>query len=261
MNSKPRVLLVDDDPHLLWGVGRFLTRSGYTVISCPDGAEAIDVLQNGNFDAMITDIQMPRLNGLALIEWAIQNAPGMKMIAITAFGCASVQQVLLRKGPILYVEKPFDPKVMLELLHTESSTADSFRGNVNDITLFDYIQLVFMTNRQLKLVISSTDGENGVIFIDNRSACHAECGELQGEEAFYKCLSFKGGTFVSLPFDEPRARTIRSKGDFLLMDAARLKDENAKVTLCHSEVPPLFQDSDFPPFNIIETPLPRDKEV
>ena len=91
MTTKPRILLVDDDPQVLWGVGRFLTRSGYTVISCPDGAEAIEVLKDNHFDAMITDIQMPRINGLALIEWTIQNSSGMKVIAITVFGCSSVQ--------------------------------------------------------------------------------------------------------------------------------------------------------------------------
>ncbi|MBN2527668.1 MAG: response regulator [Deltaproteobacteria bacterium] len=260
MSSKPRILLVDDDPHLLWGVGKFLTRSGYSVVSCPDGAEAIEVLKDRTFEAMITDIQMPRLNGLALIEWTIQNRPGMKIIAITAFGCSSVQQVLMKKGPILYVEKPFDPKVMIDLLHNESAANNSFSGNVNDITLFDYIQLVFLTNRKLKLHITSTDGENGLIYIDNRTACHAECGKLQGEEAFYKCLSFKGGSFVSLPFDEPQARTIQCKGDFLLMDAARLKDENSKVTLHHSEVPPLFSEHGFPHFSDTEIHPSTDKE-
>ena len=261
MNPKPRILLVDDDPNVLWGVGRFLTRSGYTVISCPDGAEAIEVLEGSHFDAMITDIQMPRLNGLALIEWTIQNRPGIKIIAITAFGCSSVQQVLMKKGPIMYVEKPFDPKVMLDLLDNETQTGDSFSGNVNNITLFDYIQLVFMTNRKLKLHITSTDGENGLIFIDNRTACHAECGELQGEEAFNKCLSFKGGSFVSLPFDEPKNRTIQCKGDFLLMDAARLKDESSKVTLHHSEVPELFPNMEIPMGSDEEFPFSTDKEV
>ena len=261
MSTKPRILLVDDDPNVLWGVGKFLTRSGYTIVSCPDGAEAIEVLQENQFDAMITDIQMPRLNGLALIEWTIQNRPTMKIIAITAFGCDSVQQVLMKKGPILYVEKPFDPKVVLELLNNEAKQPDSFSGNVNDITLFDYIQLVFMTNRKLKLHITSSSGENGLIFIDNRTACHAECGELQGEEAFYKCLSFKGGSFVSLPFDEPKSRTIHCKGDFLLMDAARLKDENSKVTLHHSEVPPLFTSMESPQFSDTENHFSTDKEV
>lgn len=246
MTHKPRILLVDDDPHILWGVGKFLTRSGYTVISCPDGAEAIDVLRDSNFEAMITDIQMPRLNGLALIEWALQNSPGMKIVAITAFGCNSVQKILMKQGPILYVEKPFDPKVMLDLLGKDE-TANTFSGNVNGIDLFDYIQLVFLTNRQLKLQVTSSGGESGLIYIDKRTACHAECGDLQGVEAFYKCLSFGGGSFVSLPFDEPKNRTIDCKGDFLLMDAARLKDETSKVTLRHSEVPPLFSDEELLP--------------
>lgn len=262
MTHKTRILLVDDDPNLLWGVGRYLTRSGYTVISCPDGADAIDVLKDSNFTAMITDIQMPRLNGLALIEWAMQNCPSMKIIAITAFGCASVQQVLLKKGPILYVEKPFDPKVMLELLKRDNSNNEAFSGSVNGIDLFDYIQLVFMTNRKMKLQVACSNGESGLIYINEGTACHAECGQLQGQEAFNKCLSFTSGSFVSFPFDEPSTRTIDCKGDFLLMDAARLKDENARVTLSRSEVPPLLAEGDFNLFSIAPKPLnSTDREV
>ncbi|MCP4680451.1 MAG: response regulator [Deltaproteobacteria bacterium] len=230
MSRKMQLLLVDDDPQISWGVGRCLTRAGCAVTTCGNGEEAIKVLKSKEFEFLITDIQMPRLNGLALIEWVAQNRPRMRIVAITAFGCPSVQQVVLKKGAILYIEKPFDPDILIETIK-KPKPRKSFCGNVDSIDLFDYVQLVFVTMRELVLEISSCDGEEGLIFVKEGSACHAECGEIEGEEAFFKCLSFEGGAFVTLPWREPVKTTIDRRGDFLLMEAARSKDENDEIII------------------------------
>ena len=56
---------------------------------------------------------------------------------------------------------------------------------------------------------------------------HADAGELQGEGALYNLLALQGGAFNLLPFLEPRHRTINGQWEFLLMEAARLRDETA----------------------------------
>jgi hypothetical protein len=59
---------------------------------------------------------------------------------------------------------------------------------------------------------------------------HAECSGLTGEQAFYHCLAFDGGSFSSLPWSDPEVNSIKRRGDFLLLDAAREKDETTQVT-------------------------------
>lgn len=232
---KTRVLLVDDDPEISWAVGRVLTRANCSVSTCGDGAEAIALLRERTFDVLITDIQMPKLNGLALIEWVAKHCKKMRVVAITAFGCPSVQQVVLRKGAILYLEKPFDPNILQDLI--SSDKRQSFYGSVDQVDLFDYVQLIFHTMRKVLLQVNSASGETGRLYIKDGTACHAECGELRGEEAFYRCMAFSGGSFSTLPWEDPEEESIRTKGDFLLMDAAREKDETSGAHRTPREAP------------------------
>jgi hypothetical protein len=137
-----------------------------------------------------------------------------------------VQQVVLRKGAILYLEKPFDPNILKDLILSDKHR-QSFYGSVDQVDLFDYVQLIFHTMKKVLLQVNSASGEIGRLYIRDGSACHAECGDLKGEEAFYRCMAFSGGSFSTLPWEEPSEVTIETKGEFLLMDAAREKDETS----------------------------------
>ena len=228
-SEKIQVLLVDDDPEISWGVGRVLTRAGCLVSVCSDGAEAVELLQTKSFDFLITDVQMPRMNGLALIEWVVHHSPRMRVVVMTAFGSVSVQQASLRKGAVLYLEKPFDPQALVDMV-LPGKNRSSFFGSVDNVDLFDYVQLIFHTMRKAVLRIRSLDGQDGRIYINEGTAWHAECGEMQGLDAFYACMAFEGGSFSTSPWEEPPRRSIETRGDFLLMDAARTKDETSGMS-------------------------------
>jgi ActR/RegA family two-component response regulator len=224
MNGKSSLLLVDDDSTVSWALGRFLTRRGFAVTACGDGAEALDLLRSQSFDALVTDIQLPGVNGLALIEWARTERPDMRVVVMTAFGSESIRAVALRKGAILYAEKPVDPELVCEML-TSPFGRDTFSGSVSDINLFDYIQLMLITNRKVVLDVTENSGRTGTLFIEQGRVVHACCGDLEGEPAFFRCLGFEGGSFNTLPWRQPERQTIDKTGEFLLIDAARLKDE------------------------------------
>jgi CheY-like chemotaxis protein len=221
---KESILLVDDDPEVVWALGRYFTRAGFPVTTCGDGEEAIALLEAGDFDTVITDIQMPRLNGLALVDWLRANRAGTRVVVITAFGGPSIRHLSIKKGAILYLEKPVDPDLLAEaLLSSKEETA--FSGSIDKIDILDYLQLMMLIGRQVVLEVSSKDGGQGLIFIDNGKVRHAKCEDLEGEEALFKCLCFEGGSFVNLPWTEPDKITIKKPGDFLLMEAARKRDE------------------------------------
>ena len=246
--EKQPLLLVDDDSDVVWSVGRCLTRAGFVVSICGDGAEAVRLLESKEFEFLVTDIQMPGLNGLALIEWVRQNRPHIRVVVMTAFGSPSVRQVSLRKGALLYMEKPVDPDLLIEILNS-SNQDHSFAGSVNAIDLFDYVQLMLLTKRQLILEVSSCKGEQGWLFIEKGNVLHAECGGLEGEDACYHCLSFEGGSFSSLPWKPPPKISITKSGEFLLMEAARLKDETGRGVPCeeNNEWEGAAEEFDFSP--------------
>jgi CheY-like chemotaxis protein len=219
------ILLVDDDPEVVWALGRYFTRAGFPVATCGDGDEAISLLATRGFDTVITDIRMPRLNGFALIDWLRNNRPGTRIIVMTGFGGPSIRQLSIRKGAILYLEKPVDPTFLLEVLSSEDD-GTHFSGNVDRIDILDYLQLMMLSGKQVVLEILSRDLHRGVLFIDKGEIRHAACDGLEGEEAVYRCLSFDGGSFVNHPWTEPEKTTIRRPGEFLLMEAARHRDES-----------------------------------
>lgn len=221
---KEAILIVDDDPEQVWALGRYFTRAGFSVTTCGDGAEAICVLESRHFDTVITDIQMPRLNGLALVDWLRENRSGTRVVVITAFGGPSIRHLSITKGAILYLEKPVDPDLLAEAL-TSTKGETAFSGNIDKIDILDYLQLMMLTGRQVVLEVSSKDGGQGLIYIDRGQVRHAKCGHLEGEEALFECLSFRGGSFVNLPWSKPDTFTITKAGEFLLMEAARKRDE------------------------------------
>jgi len=227
MTKKLRLLLADDDPDVVWGIGRALTRHGISVFTCGDGLEAVQLLEVREIDVLVTDIQMPALNGLALIEWVRQNRPQIRVVVMTAFGSPSIRLISLRKGALLYLEKPVDPQLLLEVLRS-SQQNNSFSGSINGIDLFDYVQLMMVTRRDAVLEVSSQQGQPGLLYLRQGNVCHATCDDAEGEEAFFRCLAFDSGSFNTLPWREPERNTIETPGEFLLMEAARRKDESRK---------------------------------
>ncbi len=224
MTDRPTVLLVDDDPTVAWALGRFLTRRGFAVAVCSDGSDALQLLQKQEFESLISDVQLPSLNGLALVEWARLERPRMRVIVMTAFGSESIRAAALRKGAILYAEKPADPELVFEML-TSPWSHDRFSGSVSEIDLFDYIQLMLVTHRRVILDVTERSGRSGRLFIDTGRVVSACCEGVEGEEAFFRCLSFEGGSFATLPWHPPDQVTIDKPGEFLLLDAARIRDE------------------------------------
>lgn len=82
-----RVLLAEDDAAMLEMVRRALTGDGHTVVATHDGQEALDVLSTAGagFDVLLTDIDMPGLNGIALSTKAMALMPKLRVLLMTGF--------------------------------------------------------------------------------------------------------------------------------------------------------------------------------
>lgn len=82
-----RILLADDDAATRDLVKRALATDGHAVTSTQDGTEALDAITAGpaNFDLLISDVQMPGLDGIGLAEHALGAAPGLRIILMSGF--------------------------------------------------------------------------------------------------------------------------------------------------------------------------------
>jgi CheY-like chemotaxis protein len=113
------VLVVDDDTDLARDLARCLSAEGFSTMTCEDGDEAVAALEGMDFDHMIVDIQMPRYNGLSVLEWTRRNRPNVRAIAMTAFGSRMILESTRAKGAAMYLEKPVDPKLLVEVLRSD----------------------------------------------------------------------------------------------------------------------------------------------
>jgi two-component system, response regulator YesN len=62
---------------------------------------------------------MPRLDGLALLDWVRSNRPGMKTLVMTAFSSSSLEQLSLSSGALLFMQKPADPDLIVQALRSD----------------------------------------------------------------------------------------------------------------------------------------------
>jgi DNA-binding NtrC family response regulator len=88
MNQSVKLLIIDDEEHVLANLCHFLTDKKYDVVSASDGLEGLKLFENDQqrFDLIITDIVMPQISGMGLISMIKKKSPDTPVIAITGWG-------------------------------------------------------------------------------------------------------------------------------------------------------------------------------
>ncbi|HMK60883.1 MAG TPA: response regulator [Dissulfurispiraceae bacterium] len=107
-----KVLIVDDDPDIRDLVAQFLSLEGHCCEMAEDGAQALDKAFNGQFDAMITDIRMPRMNGLKLADELLKNNRSFPVMIMTGEMDEATAKHIFSAGVKDFIYKPFS---MVEL--------------------------------------------------------------------------------------------------------------------------------------------------
>src|SRR6185503_5789251 len=141
----------------------------------------------------------------------------------------SYRAACLSNGAELYLEKPTSREgwnglytTLKELVRLQPE--EGFRGVLRRVGLQDVLQMECLARSSSVLEIS-TNQARGSVFVQDGQIVHAQVGELSGEEAFNHLMALAGGNFNLKPFTEPPARTISGSWEFLLMEAARQRDE------------------------------------
>src|SRR3990170_3710587 len=106
MAARARILVADDEPNLRRVLGAILQREGHEVVQAADGAEALDRMDD-SIDVIITDLKMPRVDGMEVLRQAGSRLPSVPVIMITAFGSVNNAVEAVKLGAFDYIEKPF----------------------------------------------------------------------------------------------------------------------------------------------------------
>jgi two-component system, NtrC family, response regulator PilR len=102
-----KILVVDDEPGILRLVTALLHNSGYVVSQADNGDAAKDLIGSGEYDLMISDIEMRPVSGIELLQFAREQKPSMPVLMITGYGDTGTAVEALKLGAFDYVTKPF----------------------------------------------------------------------------------------------------------------------------------------------------------
>ena len=116
MLMKKRILMIDDDAHMRRMVAIYLKREPYELVSVGSARMALHELKKGPFDLILSDIQMPEMDGIELIKAIKSQYPQMPIIILSAFDAGKFQREMAAYEQLAILSKPFDQKSLLKLL-------------------------------------------------------------------------------------------------------------------------------------------------
>src|SRR3954464_3502035 len=122
--EKKQVLIVDDEPNLRKILAAQLSRDGYDVLLAEDGEQGLSLLREHHIDLVVTDLKMPKVDGMTLLRHALAEQPELPVVMITAHGTVDTAVEALKTGAFDYITKPFDQEDVRTIVRKAVRTQD-----------------------------------------------------------------------------------------------------------------------------------------
>ncbi len=202
-----KVLIAEDEDitrkHLL----RALKNEGYEAVGARNGLEALEQMQSEHFDVLITDVRMPGMNGIELLEKVKEKQPGVDVLVITGFGSIDAAVEAMKKGAYEYITKPFNLDELIIKIKNLHERRILRRQNVA-------LRASFNRDREVSLIARSERMRGIAAVVENMR--DSDCNVfLTGESGAGKSLLARLIHFTSKRQGMP----------FLSLNCSTLKDE------------------------------------
>jgi DNA-binding response OmpR family regulator len=242
-----KVLFVDDDRILRHLIQKKLDKhkTTFTVLTAKDGLDAVKELKENTVSLVVTDLQMPQMDGFALLAHLSAKYPDIPVIIQTGYGTSKSRKHALERGAAGYIEKPFKIEQLAEKI-IATLKKESEGGILQTISMEMFVQLIEMEQKTCTIrVVEKSSNELGVLFFRNGDLIEARVGAQNGKPAAYKIFSWDQVT-LSIQ-DDCALKEKRIVGDLqaILFDAMRLKDEAGESEEAFSEDLDEDLDEDF----------------
>jgi len=207
-------------------------------------SKALGILQEQRIDLLVLDIHLPVVDGLQFLNLLQRKFPNVLKVVLTGDATEHHRATCLSNGAELFLEKPRDEggwHSVYATLHelTRFQPEEGFRGVLRRVGLQDVLQMECLARNSSLLKINA-GSVHGAVFVKDGQIIHAQCGGRVGEDAFNYLLGLAGGEFDVQPFTAPPNQSISGSWEFLLMEAARRRDEEGMI-----RPPPGQSDSGF----------------
>ena len=191
-----KILLVDDETHILRVIGDFLADCGHQTVSAGDGAQALKLLEtHSDIDLVVSDIRMPKMDGLAFLRAVRVRFPGIPVILITGHGDETVAVSALQEGAFDYLKKPIKLSEFLDCIDRVEE-----RTRLETQILTNYQD--FLQTREMPETRPGTSGKNKEVQTDKKAILE----NCQALEAFWETLG--GYVRNHMPQDRAEGRRL-----------------------------------------------------
>jgi CheY-like chemotaxis protein len=118
MDALPPILIVDDEPQVVWVLEFSLRALGYPTYTAHDGMEALDQIRRHRPELMVLDVMMPRMDGWSVLERLVEEPPLVRpqVVMVTALAGPAERERAERLGAAAFVPKPFDMDNLVSIL-------------------------------------------------------------------------------------------------------------------------------------------------
>jgi len=249
-----RILIVDDELNMRLVLAAMLKREGYDVASAADGAEALAILKSGPVAAVVTDLKMPHIDGMELLNRVSTEYPDIPVIMITAHGTVATAVEALKKGALDYITKPFEleemKSVISKAIKTRNLKVNELLAPPDDIErtgiigssksildIFDTIQRVAPTTTTILINGETGTGKELVAEAIHRNSprknnplikinCAAIAETLMESELF----GYEKGAFTGAAISKPGKFELAHKGTLFLDEIGEIpRDMQVKL--------------------------------
>lgn len=197
--KKENILIVDDNYDMLELLHRNLKAQNFHTYKASSVTEAIDILKYSTIDLLITDLQMPGINGIELIKYVEEHFPSIPKLVITGFPSVDSAVEAVKSGALDYLAKPFTNEELKKAVQNlvdskENIPLNSVENNVVlDDKLTEYAGIVGQSQEIVQLIdlIERVKNNRATILIQGESGT--------GKELVARAIHYKGA-FSSKPF-------------------------------------------------------------
>jgi len=194
------LLVADDDPAVRQSLERTLTREGYAVVLAPDGQSALERLQTGGIDLVLSDLKMPGLTGLELLSRGKAAVPDVDFIMLTAFGTVEEAVKAMKDGATDFLTKPFQRaqliKVVRQALERRSLIAQNraLQQRLDDLLRQGDMIGVSPAFRRMMTLVDQVADSSATVLIQGESGT----GKELVARAIHDRSSRRNGPFVAV---------------------------------------------------------------
>ncbi|MFH1458845.1 MAG: response regulator [Candidatus Omnitrophota bacterium] len=153
--DKPRILVVDDEAIIRQLLERTLTKNGYLVETAEDGQVALDKFQKTPFNLIMTDLKMPKVEGLGILREIKKFNPHVEVIIITGFPTIESAVQAIKIGAFDFICKPFDIQQVLEVVSKclEKQKFQTHHIALNEVATFLKLNEIIVSSKDINAVI------------------------------------------------------------------------------------------------------------